>query len=241
MKKMMRASCAFAMLLSACASPMQQAERSARQQQAAKAVPQEVTVPFDENQAKAAMAKGKGTIKGVLYHKVNLSGQHAGSDPFITHNPPQYLKGVTVRLFPVTAHLQEVLSLEKENRRQRSRSKDVQAVDYIADPRMHKYSVSTKTDEYGRYFFNGLKPGKYFVVANNVDVRSTGVEVVQDGASVNTNPYFGGQTNHYRTQTYGVLTQVEYDQFVELEPGKNELELESRMRHPGSIHGLFGF
>lgn len=241
MNKSKLAGCALAFLLTACASPMEQAERNAQRQQAAKPVSEKVTVPFDENQAKAAMAKGSARIKGVLYHRVTMSGRYAGGDYILGGQPAVHLKGITVILMPETEHLKEWLKLDRDSRWKRMFSKDEQLVQYIPDPRMSKYALKTKTDEHGRYFFNNLKPGKYFVLADDVEVNSTGFSVVQDGVSVITSGYFTSQAAHYRTQNHGVVTLVQYGEFHEIEPNQKELVVESRMRQDNLINRLWGF
>jgi len=241
MKKYTWASCTLALLLTACASPMEQAERNAQRKQASSVVKEKITVPFDESQAKAAMGKGSSRIKGVLYHRVTMSGRYAGGDYILGAEPAVHLKGITVMLLPETEHLKAWLKLERDNRWKRMFSKDEQLIHYMPDPRMAKYSRKTKTDEHGRYFFNNLKPGRYFVLADDVEVNSTGHSIVQDGASVITSGYFTSQAAHYRTQSHGVVTLVQYGEFHEIEPNQNELVVESRMRHDNVINRLMGF
>lgn len=233
--------CAMVVLLAACVSPMQQADDGAQRQNAAVAVKEKVSVPFDENQAKAAMVKGSSRIKGVLYHRVTMNGRYAGGDYILSAEPAVHLKGVTVMLFPETEHLKEWLKLERENRGKRLSSTKNQLVEYIPDSRMWKYAIKTKTDQHGRYFFNNLKPGKYFVLADDVEVNSTGYSVVQDGVSVITSGYFTSQASHYRTQNHGVVTVVQYGSFHEIKPDQNELVVESRMRQDNFINRLWGF
>lgn len=241
MKLILWAASAFVVLLSACASPMEQADRNAQRQTAAVAIKEKVSVPFDESQAKAAMGKGASRMKGVLYHRVTMNGRYAGGDYILSLEPAVQVKGVTVMLFPETEHLKEWLKLERDNRGKRMRSRDNQRVDYIPDPRMWKYAIKTKTDQHGRYFFNNLKPGKYFVMADDVEVNSTGYSVVQDGVSVITSGYFTSQAAHYRAQNHGVVTVVEYGDFHEIKPGQGELVVESRMRQDNFINRLWGF
>jgi len=241
MNKLTGAACTLALVLAACASPMEQADQGAQRQQAAVPVKEKVPVPFDENQAKVAMAKGSARIKGVLYHRVTMNGRYAGGDYLLSVEPAVQLKGVTVMLFPETDHLKDWLKRERENRGKRLLSKDTQRVEYIPDARMWKYAVKTKTDQHGRYFFNNLKPGKYFVLADDVEVNSTGYSVVQDGVSVITSGYFSSQASHYRTQNHGVVTVVEYGDFHEIKPDESELVVESRMRQDNFINRLWGF
>lgn len=229
----------FSMLV-ACATPMQQADRSAAIQQANTPVKVNINVPFDEAQAKAAMDLGDATIRGVLYHKVTARGKYAGEDTLLTLEPAHYIKGVDVYLYPVTAHLNELLRLEKENRRQRISDETTQLKVFMPDDRIYKYALKSTTDEQGRYLFNKLRPGKYIVIAPNYDVSSRGTAVVRDGTSVVTNGIYAAEVAHYRTQGYNVGTIVEYEKDVEIKPNQKELTLESRMRFKYNVDLLLG-
>jgi hypothetical protein len=215
-----------------CASPMQKADDDAKLRQANTAVEEKVAAKFDEKQAKAAMQEGGATIKGVLYHKVSTGGTNAGSDAPFSIAPAKFLTGVKVWLYPETAHLSELLRLEKENRRSRAWSKTAQLKSYVTDDRLYKYRLESTTDASGRYFFYKMKPGRYYIVAQNQNVTSTGSETVVDGVAVVSNG-FGvpiGTVQQYRNQDFRVKTPVEYGEFVEVKAGQNEVKLESRMR-----------
>lgn len=219
-----------------CASPMQKADDDARIRQANTAVEEKVATPFDEKLAKAAMLEGDATIKGVLYHKVSTGGKNAGSDPPFSIAPAKFLTGVKVWLYPETAHLKELLRLEKENKRSRAWSKTAQLKHYVTDDRLYKYRLESTTDASGRYFFYKMKPGRYYVVAQNQNVTSTGSETVVDGVAVVSNGYGVpiGTVQQYRNQDFRVKTPVEYGEFVEVKSGQRELKIESRMRfNPG--------
>lgn len=215
-----------------CASPMQRADDDAKLRQANTAVEEKVAAKFDEKQAKAALQEGHTTIKGVLYHKVSTGGTNAGSDAPFSIAPAKFLTGVKVWLYPETAHLSELLRLEKENRRSRAWSKTAQLKSYVTDDRLYQYRLESTTDASGRYFFNKMKPGRYYIVAQNQNVTSTGSETVVDGVAVVSNG-FGvpiGTVQQYRNQDFRVKTPVEYGEFVEVKAGQNEVKLESRMR-----------
>jgi hypothetical protein len=226
-------SAGLSVCLLACASPMQKADNDAKLRQANTPVEEKVATPFDEKQAKAAMVEGDATIKGVLYHKVVTSGgKNAGSDPPFSIAPAKFLTGVKVWLYPETAHLTELLRLEKENRRSRTWSKTAQLKHYVTDERLYKYRLESTTDTSGRYFFYKMKPGRYYIVAQNQNVTSTGSEPVVDGVAVVSNGYGVpiGTVQQYRNQDFRVKTPVEYGEFVEVKNGQKELKIESRMR-----------
>jgi len=218
-----------------CASPMQKADQEAKKQQLNTPVEVKITVPFDEAQAKTAMELGSTNIKGVLYHKVSSGGKNAGSDAPFTLSPAVNLKNVNVYLYPVTAHLLELNRLENENKNRFSPfSKDKQLKHFIPDSRIFKYALHSKTDDYGRYFFKSLKPGRYYILAENQNITSGGSETVPDGVGVVSNGWGVpvGTVQHYRNQNFNVSTVVEYEEFVEIKAGQKELVLESRMRRP---------
>ncbi len=222
----------IAVMLGGCASPMQKAENDAKLRQASTAVEEKVVVAFDESQANAAMQEGSTIIKGVLYHKVSTGGKNAGSDPPFSIAPAQFLTGVKVWLYPETAHLKELLRLEKENKRSRAWSKTAQLKQYAPDERIYKYRLESTTDASGRYFFTKMKPGRYYIVAQNQNITSTGSETVVDGVAVVSNGYGVpvGTVQQYRNQDFRVKTPVEYGEFIEITSGQAEVKLESRMR-----------
>jgi hypothetical protein len=224
-------------MLFGCVSPMQKADQDAKLKQANTAVEEKVLTPFDEKQAKAAMQKGDATIKGVLYHKVNSYGKNAGNDPTITMSPPTFLPNVKVWLLPATDHLAEYLRLEKENQNNRARSKNVQLKHYILDERVFNYMQTTQTDASGRYFFKNVKSGRYYVLAQNQNIISSGSETVLEGMTTTYNR-FGipiGSIPEYRNQDFRVKTPIEYGEYVEIKSGQKDLTLESRMRFNPSL------
>lgn len=224
-------------MLGGCASPMQRAEDDAKLRQASTAVEEKVVVAFDESQANAAMQEGSTIIKGVLYHKVSTGGKNAGSDPPFSIAPAQFLTGVKVWLYPETAHLNELLRLEKENKRSRAWSKTAQLKQYAPDERIYKYRLESTTDASGRYFFTKMKPGRYYIVAQNQNITSTGSETVVDGVAVVSNGYGVpvGTVQQYRNQDFRVKTPVEYGEFVEIKTGQKEVKIESRMRFNNAL------
>lgn len=226
-------------LLAGCATEMQRAEQKALEQRLNTPVEVRVTTPpFDEIQAKNAMALGNNRIKGVLYHKIRNGGREAGRDGgplnFSAGTP---LSNVTVLLYPSTEHLREVLRLEQENRGERRYGK-AQLKRFFPDPRIYKYGLQTQTDNNGLFHFNELRPGKYYVMALNQNIHSNGNETVVTGISHETvyvMSAFGpmpisNPVVHKQNRNFNVVTEVEYSEFIEIPPGKNEVTVEARMR-----------
>jgi len=224
----------FISALTGCASTLDQADREARIKQLDTPVDEKVTVLFDEAQAKAAMLPGSTTLRGVLYHKVRSGGRYAGEDTTITLAPSTFLAGINVYLYPVTAHLLELNRLEEDNRHRFTIglfSEKKQLKKIIPDQRLFKYSRVTKTDTHGRYVFNNLKPGNYYIYVLPQNISSTGTEEVRNGTSVVTDGIYSAEVAHYRKQDFRARTIVEYTQYVDIVSGQKEVKLESRMRH----------
>lgn len=224
----------FVCALVGCASTLDQADWAARNEQLDTPVDENVTVPFNELQAKAAMLPGNSTLRGVLYHKVRNGGKYAGEDTTITLAPSTFLSGVKVYLYPVTAHLVELNRLEESNRNRFTLaliSEKKQLKKIIPDQRLYKYSRMTKTDGHGRYIFKNLKPGKYYLYVPPQDIHSSGTEAVRSGTSVVSDGIYSAEVAHYQNQNYRVKTMVEYAEYVDIDSGQNEVTLESRMRH----------
>lgn len=224
----------FVSVLVGCASTLDQADRAARNEQLDTPVDEKVTALFDESQAKAAMLPGGATLMGVLYHKVRNGGRYAGEDTTLTLAPSTFLSGVKVYLYPVTAHLVELNRLEEDNRNRFTIaliSEKKQLKKIIPDKRLYKYSRVTKTDSHGRYVFNNLKPGNYYIYVPPQDILSTGTEAVRSGTSVVTDGIYSAEVAHYQNQNYRVKTMVEYAEYVDIGSGQKEVKLESRMRH----------
>lgn len=230
---------AAALLLSGCASEMQRAEQKALEQRLNTPVEVQVTTPpFDEPQAKNAMARGGSRIKGVLFHKIRNGGNDAGRDgALIDFSAGKPLADVTMVLYPSTEHLREVLRLEQENRSERRHGK-VQLKHFIPDPRMYKYALQTKTDSNGLFHFDEMRPGTYYLLALNQEIHSNGNETVVTGISHQTEyvmSAFGPvpiatPIVHQQNRNFRVVTPVEYSEFIEIPAGKNEISVEARMR-----------
>ena len=225
-------SVAVATSLAGCTSQMEIANQDAKYKQLNTPLKTQISVPFNEEQARTALQSGSANIKGVLFHKITNGQKHNGFEPIdasLTFRPAKPISGVEMYLYPVTDHLLQLLKLEDENRRsKRSRrfSKDKQLREYIADPRLYKYSFSAVTDEQGRYYFKTLKPGRYYIVAETQDINTHGTDMVPIGMS----DWGGGTVQHYRNQNYKLKRPIDYSEFVEIKPGQNEITLESRMR-----------
>jgi hypothetical protein len=194
---MLRLTFTVALLVSlgwAC-SPLQKANNQAKKNQITVLYP---SVPFDSVRAKAALSYGNTDIAGVVFtrqrtqfgYKAPLGGKIIG-------------RNVTVLLYPVTPHLEawHKLRAKRENKRTRV---------YLSDA-AGRHCLVTTTDDYGRYKFKGLNPGRYFMHA-----------VLNWGETKSYNQYEGSgygsysQVDYYSKQYYTVNKAERLERFIEV-------------------------
>lgn len=222
---------AIALSMSGCggANALVQANVMANRDALAKPKDVPVPVPFDVALAGRALEKGPTTVSGVLYHQLSLKAPV--SDPIWTMRPPTLMPKVKMFLYPDTPHLQALLKLEKENKEGRKRApRKVQLTRYIPDTNFYRYAIFATTDEYGRYAFTELKPGRYYIIAQSQEISTSGVARVVTGTAYTTDGYYGANTTFYKDEEYEEHNMVAFDEFVEVKPGDKEIKLESRMR-----------
>ncbi|UIR57114.1 hypothetical protein LZQ00_04700 [Sphingobacterium sp. SRCM116780] len=99
---------------------------------------------FDKQQAQDMLAIGTSTIEGVAYTR-----QYTDSKK---QNAPE---GTLVTLYPLTPYFEEFLKLRTQKE---SKTNKV----YLSEEAF-KYRIEVKTDSYGRFKFEKLKPGKYYI------------------------------------------------------------------------------
>lgn len=172
---MIKNSLVIGMLLSmvACGNalhgdPVERADRQAKAY-----APRAPKTAFDETLAKNALAKGNVEIKSVL---VNCYGRGIGC---IEGSVP--VPNTKVHLFPYTPYVQESIEMQAKLRKDMKRDPRAAKIELHFDPRLLKYSMVATTDEYGRYTFKNLKPGKYYLLSDMVVGHRTVVEHYYDG------------------------------------------------------------
>lgn len=228
------------LLLSSCGSEMRRAEKMAQDQQLDTPVTVTVTSPpFDEAYAKAALAKGNSTIKGVVFHKIINGGKQAGRDaPILNFSKGSPMPGVMVYLYPATEHVKEIVRLESENRSQRSWRK-VQLKRFVGDPRLSQYALTTKTDGNGLFEFTEMRPGNYLIYVENMLISSSGQETIPVGTRYETAGYVvsrHGVTDVPRLvvqteeQHFRVKTEVGFNEIVNVPANNTVVKMEARMR-----------
>lgn len=148
--------------------PVERADRQAKAY-----APRVPKTAFDEELAKKGLAKGNVEIKSVL---VNCYGRGIGC---IEGSLP--VRNTKVHLFPYTPYVQETIEMQEKLRKDMKRDPKAANIELHYDPRLLKYSINTTTDEYGRYSFKNLKPGKYYLLSEMVVGHRTVVEHYYDG------------------------------------------------------------
>lgn len=99
---------------------------------------------FDAKLAQDMLTKGTSSIEG-----------EASTKQFLDAKKQFAPEGTLVTLYPMTPYFEDFLKLRKKKENKNT------AV-YISDE-ASKYRLEAKTDAYGRFIFNKMKPGKYYI------------------------------------------------------------------------------
>lgn len=106
---------------------------------------------FDKKLAEEMLGFGTSTIEGVASTKQKTVYGYKAPLAKKQYAP----KGTVVTLFPLTPYFEEFLKLR---RRKENKKNTV----YLSEEAF-KYRVEKTTDEYGRFSFIKMKPGKYYI------------------------------------------------------------------------------
>jgi tetratricopeptide (TPR) repeat protein len=148
---------------------------------------------FDPALAKAALSRGLATIRGRACSKYDGLRFDAA--------------GAKVILMPVTPYLEEWYAL-------RDKKESKTTVVYMSNE-AYDYHIEAVADAEGRFVFEGLKPGKYFVqVIHTFNQLKTAK--VYDGSSSWQNGPVMQTTNYYYLQDYTVERSARFEKFVEI-------------------------
>ncbi len=155
---------------------------------------------FDSVVARNALSYGNSTIEGVTFTKPKT--QFGYKAPLAKRI---YGANILVTLFPVTPYFTEWYNLRRAKEGKRT-------VCYMSD-QAFRFRIETKTDDYGRFKFEKMKPGKYFLQAflewqNPVNYKRF------VGSGYNN---YGGTTDYYEWQTYYQQHKDRLEEFVEVE------------------------
>lgn len=191
--------------------------------------------PFDPDLANRMLAEGKQTIRGYLYHTVNDYGR--GGTMLVPGGPARAAAGIEVYLYPVTPHLTEWQALFAKERGVKIKPPIVKLIEgrkrpriLTFDERLQKYRLVVKTDEYGRFTFDKMLPGKYYVTAAaDVNGSYAGNEVVGHSTTYDAwgRPY---GVEHTRPTTHSYSTPVFGEKFIEVKATEPVLEIEVKLK-----------
>lgn len=125
--------------------------------------------PFDPAEAKELLKPGSGGIKGVAYTRTKNGFGITGTKTSIARE--------AIYLLPFTKHLAEW-------HRQNSKLIKNKKKKYVLSDECLEYYIKSVTDEYGRFEFKNLKPGKYLLQTKYYLTH------YYDGVDVGTKEYF---------------------------------------------------
>jgi hypothetical protein len=197
--------CACLLMALAC-SPLKQADKMAKKNTKTVLYPE---YSFDERSHKAALIKGTATIRGVLFTKQKQG--MLGNKGLLA--PKIYGQGVRVTLFPATPYFMAWYNLrqKKENKR---------TVVYMSE-QAFKYRIEATTDEYGRFTFEEMRPGKYFIQAFLTTVYSHTADV-QVGTGYTSS---GGSVAYFEKQNYNTRQHERLERFIEVKKDGEVVEV----------------
>lgn len=224
----------FSVLAASSAFAGRLLDNADRQAEAARPLEFRPAAPFDPQAAQRAMQPGNGRVRGVLFHQLNDACRRTRGLLAIRKRADA---GIELSLFPATSHLVEYVGLLEAHRYKatptlrnpfaRSPGEKTEVLFY--DARMLDYGLSAKTDEFGRYEFQGLRPGRYWVNAD-ASLRCYYNERVQVGSSeVADNPYAPTHVDHYVTEQRYWDLPLNYRLFIDIRADGEVVELDSEL------------
>lgn len=134
---------------------------------------------FNKALAEEMLQPGNASIVGVAYTRQFTDSKRQDAP-----------EGTLVTLYPLTPYFEEFLKL-------RTRKEDKNTAVYLSEE-AYKYRVETKTDAYGRFIFENLKPGKYYIesvipyIGTAEYSKQTGTTTTYNGygVAISTDPYY---------------------------------------------------
>lgn len=197
-------SCLLILLLASC-NPLQQANKKAAKNQTRILYP---NAPFDSAVAKKALTYGTTTIEGVAYTKPKT--QFGYKAPFANKI---FAKNVSILLFPVTPYFEEWYRLRNEKEGKRTHV-------YMSDEAF-RFRIVEQTDEYGRFKFERMKPGRYFIQCIVTWNEQRSRDVYRGSSYGN----YGTSANHYSREYYLVSKADRLEEFINVKDGQKTLEV----------------
>ena len=174
---------------------------------------------FDKKQAEAQLGAGKSTIEGVAFTREKRSiPLTMGAVKVKTGKKHMARPNTVVMLFPVTEYFTEFYNLRKKLE---SKTKQVLMSNEAFAVRREAY-----TDDYGRFRFENLKVGKYYL-ETIVDFTAVGSYKQQTGTSTAYNVYGTPlySTPIYETFFYDYEAAHRESKFVEVKKDGQVIEI----------------
>ena len=174
---------------------------------------------FDKKQAKSQLGAGKSTIEGVAFTREKRTIPFTmGAVKVKTGKKHMARPNTVVMLFPVTEYFTEFYNLRKKLE---SKTKQVLMSNEAFAVRREAY-----TDDYGRFRFENLKVGKYYL-ETIVDFTAVGSYKQQTGTSTAYNVYGTPlySTPIYETFFYDYEAAHRESKFVEVKKDGQVIEI----------------
>lgn len=178
-------------------NPLKEADRRASSSEVKVIYP---TQTFDSSLAKKMLSPGNATIKGIIYKKTNQLALVGGKT---------YGQNVTIELFPATPYLLEWHDLKEKMEDRHTK--------VYASQEAYTYRRYVISDGYGRFTFNNIRPGKYYLQASLTTTRSYLRDV-----EVGSNSY---GTKYFQKERYSSSKKHFLEKFVEITTEKEIVEV----------------
>ena len=163
--------------------------------------------PFDVKLARTALTEGATTIEGVVFTKPKTKLGY--SAPLAERI---YGRNVLVTLIPVTPYFEQWYDMRKH--------KENKLTSVFMSDTAFKYRLTTTSDDYGRFKFTRMKPGKYFLQAF-LDWGET--KSYKENVGSGETGY--GTVNYYQWKNYTQNHQDRLEKFVEVAPNETSVSV----------------
>ena len=175
---------------------------------------------FDKKLAQEMIGYGKSTIMGVASTREKQNVPFTlGMAKMKTGKKHIAQKGTVVMLIPVTPYFEEFYKMRRKYENSKTSV-------YMSEEAF-KYRIDTTTDEFGRFKFEKIKPGKYYL-ETILGFTATASYKQQTGRSDAYNAYGGYlySTPIYETFFYNYATSNRESKFVEIKEDGQVLEID---------------
>ena len=178
-------------------NPLKEADRKASSSEVKVLYP---TQTFDSLLAKKMLSSDNASIKGIIYKETNNMALAGGKT---------YGQNVTIELFPATPYLLEWHDLKEK--------KEDRKTKVYASQEAYRYRRYVISDSYGRFTFDNIRPGKYYLQASLTTTKS----YVRD-VEVGSNSY---GTKYFQKERYSSSKKHFLEKFVEITSDKEIAEV----------------